>query len=154
MYAMSLLMGCRGIGALLGPTIAARITGASERRLRLGILAGFTIGALGYLCLSAAPSLLFACLAVVFAHSGGSIAWVFSTNILQTMTDDRFRGRVFSAEYAFNTLLLSAVAWTVGVFSDRGVPPRTLAFATGLLLFLPVLLWFLSLRLWRQEPKP
>ena len=35
------------------------------------------------------------------AHSGGSIAWVFSTTLLQKYTDDKFRGRVFSAEFAF-----------------------------------------------------
>jgi len=151
MYSMSLLLGCRGIGALLGPTIAARITGASERGLRLGILAGFTIGALGYLCLSGAPGLLPACLAVVFAHSGGSIAWVYSTNLLQTMTDDRFRGRVFAAEYASNTLILAMVTWTVGLFVDRGIEPRTLAFATGVLLFLPVALWAAALNLWRPR---
>ncbi len=152
MYAMSLLMGCRGLGALLGPTIAARITGASERRLRLGILAGFTIGAIGYLCLGSAPALVFACLAVVFAHSGGSIAWVFSTNLLQTMTEDRFRGRVFSAEYALNTLLLSGVTWTVGFSIDRGAAPRHMAWITGLVLFIPAILWACALRLWKPLP--
>lgn len=148
MYAMSLLMGCRGIGALLGPLVAAHITGTSQVRLRRGIFFAFAIGGFGYLLLGAAPSLWTACLAVVIAHSGGSIAWVFSTNLLQTMTEDRFRGRVFSAEHALNTLVLSIVTWSVGVFSDRGVAPRTLAFATGIILFVPALLWALALRHW------
>jgi MFS family permease len=150
MYSMSVLMGCRGVGALLGPAIAARITGSSEPRLRLGILVGFSIGALGYLWLSTAPNLLIACLAVVFAHSGGSIAWVFSTNLLQTMTGDRFRGRVFSAEYAFNTLLLSAVTWSVGISIDHGARPRALALVTGLMLVVPAVLWTVALRRWRS----
>ncbi len=151
MLAMSLLMGCRGIGALMGPFIAARITGSAAPMLRRGILAGFLIGATGYSFLAFAPNLLAACLAVIFAHSGGAITWVYSTTILQSMTEDRFRGRVFAAELAFNTLLQSLVTSTVGHFSDAGIPVRTLALVTGALLLVPALLWWLALRLWRRD---
>jgi len=40
-----------------------------------------------------------AILAVIAAHAGTSTNWVFSTTLVQVYTDDRFRGRVFSAEY-------------------------------------------------------
>jgi MFS family permease len=150
MLGMSILMGCRGIGALVGPFVAARLTGSSAPRLRAGILAGFLIGALGYFMLGMSPNLLAACAAVVFAHSGGSITWVYSTTMLQSMTDDRFRGRVFSAEYGFNTLLLSVVTWSVGSFADTGVRVRTLAMATGFVLLIPAVLWASAQRLWAK----
>jgi len=115
MLGMSLLMGCRGIGALLGPMVAGSIAGQDQRRFRLGILVGFFLGSFGYIALSAAPTLPLACAAIVLAHSGGSMVWVFSTTLLQGQTEDRFRGRVFSAEAAFNMMTLSAMSYSVGM---------------------------------------
>ena len=149
MLGMSLLMGCRGVGALLGPIMAARWSGHDQRRYRLGIVFGFLTGALGYTLLGWSGSLPGACLAVMLAHSGGSTTWVFSTTLLQLQTDDRFRGRVFSAEFAFNMLTLSLTTYTAGLLSDQGVSVYTLARLTGLLVLIPGILWAMALRLWR-----
>jgi hypothetical protein len=149
MMGMSLLMGCRGVGALLGPILWSRITGVSDAGLRRGVLIGFFIASLGYLLFSTAGPLGAACAAVVLAHSGGSLIWVFSTTMLQIMTEDRFRGRVFSAEYAFHTLVLSIVVYSIGHLADAGLSVRTLAAATGVMLAVPGLLWASALRLWR-----
>src|SRR5579863_7813214 len=48
MLGMSILLGGRGIGALVGPLIAARWAGRSDRRLQFGILVGYLTIALGY----------------------------------------------------------------------------------------------------------
>ena len=55
MLGMSLLMGARGVGALLGPLFGGRWAGNEEGRLRLGILFGFLAGVAGYLALGASP---------------------------------------------------------------------------------------------------
>jgi MFS family permease len=149
MLGMSLLMGCRGVGALLGPLIATRWSGHNQARYRVGIVLGFVTGGVGYLLLGWSGSLLGACLAVVFAHSGGSTTWVFSTTLLQLQTDDRFRGRVFSAEFAFHMLVLSVTTYTAGLLADRGVSVYTLATATGVLVLIPGVLWAAALKLWR-----
>src|SRR5271165_2594264 len=47
LFGMSLLMGARGVGALVGPLIASRFTGQHENRLRIGVLCGFSIGGIG-----------------------------------------------------------------------------------------------------------
>jgi len=47
---MSLLMGARGVGALLGPLVGGYWAARKESRLRLGILVGFLANAVGYLC--------------------------------------------------------------------------------------------------------
>jgi MFS family permease len=153
MLGMSLLMGCRGIGALIGPVVANYWTGTNQNRARYAILVAFFLGFIGYAALSVAPTFLLACLAVVLAHSGGAIAWVFSTTLLQLQTDDRFRGRVFSAEFAFSMFTLSAVSYTAGILSDAGISVRTLALFTGLLVLIPATLWCFALRLWNR-PKP
>ncbi len=72
MLSMSLLMGCRGLGAILGPIASGYWAGDNERRMRTGILYGFVAAGTGYVLLGLAPNLLLACAAVVFAHAGGS----------------------------------------------------------------------------------
>ncbi len=151
MLGMSLLMGSRGIGSLLGPLIGGLWAGNEPARLRRGILYGFLIAALGYIALGVAPTLALACASVVLAHSGGSTIWVFSTTLLQAQTEDRFRGRVFSAEFAFSMLSMSTVSYLSGLFIDLGVTVRAVALGTGAVVLLPFLGWVLALRLWRDK---
>ena len=148
---MSILLGSRGIGALVGPLIAGNWSRSSTARMRTGILCSFLAAGLGYFALSMAPSLLVACLCIMVAHSGGATGWVFSSTLLQLQTEDRFRGRVSSAEFAFSMLTLSSVCYLAGSLNDAGVPVRTLAAATGLVLLLPALAWLWAQRLWRNE---
>lgn len=150
MLGMSLLMGSRGVGALIGPLIGGYLLGREAARLRLGILLGFVAGALGYLALAAAPSLGWACAGVILAHAGGSTIWVFSTTLLQEQTEDRYRGRVFSADYALLSVTVSAVTYLAGVSIDLGVGVRTIAALTGALSLAPASLWALAQRLWRD----
>jgi MFS family permease len=154
MLGMSLLMGSRGIGSLLGPLIGSLWAGYEPGRLRRGILYGFLIAALGYFALGVAGTLTLACAAVVLAHAGGSTIWVFSTTLLQAQTEDRFRGRVFSAEFAFSMLSMSTVSYLAGVLIDLGVSVRMVALGTGAVILLPFLAWGLTLRLWRGERAP
>lgn len=151
MLGMSLLMGFRGFGAFLGPLIAGRATRHDHRLYRIAILIGFACGAAGYLALGQAEYLWMACIAVALAHGGGSIGWVYSTTLLQAQTEDRFRGRVFSAEFALSMLTISVVSYSAGVLADEGFRPQTLATATGLLILLPALLWAIALRCWFRE---
>jgi MFS family permease len=148
---MSILLGCRGLGSAIGPLIAGRYAHDNEKRLRMGILGGFLLAAIGYLLLGISPSLLAASAAVTLAHGGGSIVWVFSTTLLQMKTDDRLRGRVFSADFAFSMLVLSSTNFTAGILVDKGFDPHWIATATGLLILVPAALWLAAQRLWRVE---
>jgi MFS family permease len=151
MLGMSLLFCARGVGALIGPLVAGRWSGHNEQRMRSGITLAFGIAALGYVTVSWAPSLPVVCLAVALAHSGGSIAWVFSTTLLQQYTDDKYRGRVFSAEFAFMMAALSVITFVGGALVDAGLSVRTLALVVGSLMLVPGALWMCAQRLWRRE---
>ena len=120
--------------------------------MRLGILFGFLAIFFGYLILSAAPALWIACLALVLAHGGGSTIWVFSTTLLQKNTEDKFRGRVFSADLGMNTLMVSLTSFLAGTFIDRGVPVRQYAMFTGISVLAPAFAWALAMRLWDGRP--
>jgi predicted MFS family arabinose efflux permease len=150
---MSVLLAARGVGALLGPLVSATWAGKSEARLRTGILCGFLASAIGYSLLGLARTLLLACACTILAHMGAAVAWVFSTTLLQLTTEDRFRGRVFSAELGFAMITLAAGAYAAGYLLDAGVPASMVATDSGLLMFIPVALWFWAQRLWRHEPE-
>lgn len=146
MLGMSVLLGGRGIGAMVGPLIAARWAGQSDRRLGLGILIGYLTVALGYVVLGVSRSVWMAAGCAMLAHAGGSTVWVFSTTLLQVHSEDRFRGRVFSADLALGSLSFAVTAYICGRFLDAGIAARTVAMGTGLLMLLPAMLLAWALR--------
>ncbi len=147
MLGMSVLLGGRGLGALVGPLVVARWAGRSDRRLQLGILFGYLTIALGYGTLGTSRTVWMASACAMLAHAGGSTVWVFSTTLLQLHTDDRFRGRVFSADLGFSMLTIAAGAYVCGRLLDAGVTARTVATWTGLIMLIPAMLWALAMRL-------
>lgn len=138
---MSALFASRGLGATIGAVLGGNFAGLNRTRLYWTILAAFLMGAAGYVALGAAGSLAFAILAVMFSHTGGSAAWTASTTLLQGMTEDRFRGRVFSAEFALYMLTLAISSVLAGQLLDHGFDVRTLAVATGIAMLLPAFAW-------------
>ena len=143
---MSLLFGARGAGTLIGPLIASRWAGARLARLRAGIAVGFLFGAAGYLWLGHAAGLAVAAVAVALAHGSSSVNWVFSTTLLQLYTEDRFRGRVLSAEFGLCMLSISAAGYLAGVALDLGMNPRSVATLIGCVMLVPALAWIVALR--------
>jgi len=151
MLGMSVLLGCRGVGAIVGPLLGGYVAGSDPARMRRWILYGFIALGIGYGCLSIAPNLALACAAIVIGHAGPSIVWVFSTTLLQEITDDKFRGRVFSADFAALTIAMSVVTQLGGLAIDRGWSPQSVALATGLTAVIPATLWGLvAMPLWRR----
>ncbi len=152
MLGMSLLMAWRGVGALVGPLIGAVWAGDSQRRMRKGIVAGFAMTACGYSLLALAPNAWLASLCVVLAHAGGSIIWVFSTTLLMILSDNRFRGRVFAAEFALHFLIVALASYAASNAIDAGVTVRQASLFMGLSLVLPLVMWLLVLPFWRNAP--
>jgi len=145
---MSLLLCSRGVGSLLGSVSCGWWVSGKESRLRSGIFWGFILLAVSYIGLGGAPVLALACLAVMVGHAGTSACWVLSTTMTQSLTEDRFRGRVFSADFAGLCLLMSAANYGASLLADAGVSVRMLATLMGLLAFFPAGLWLLAQRWW------
>lgn len=143
---MSILLGGRGLGALVGPLISARWAGNSDRRLRLGVLLGYVTIAGGYGVLGLSSSVWMAAACAMLAHAGGGTVWVFSTTLLQLHTEDRFRGRVFSADLGLSSLSFAITAYLAGRFLDAGFSARIVASTTGFFMMIPATL--LALWLW------
>ena len=146
MLGMSILLGGRGLGALVGPLVSARWAGRSDRRLQLGILFGYLTIAVGYGSLGFSHTVWRAAACAMLAHMGGSTVWVFSTTLLQLHTEDRFRGRVFSTDLGFSMLTIAAGAFLCGRLLDAGISARTVATWTGFVMLIPAAIWALTLR--------
>src|SRR5579864_7798834 len=114
-------------------------------------LFGYLTIAAGYGLLGASRSVWMAAACAMFAHAGGSTVWVFSTTLLQLHTDDRFRGRVFSADLGLASLTFATTAYLCGRLLDRGIPARTLATGTGLLMLIPAAMLALALHAARDR---
>jgi Major Facilitator Superfamily len=150
---IGILYGARGVGAGLGPIAIRWMLGQDAPTLRRAIGPAFFVVGIFYVALAAAPSLPIAAVAVLLAHVGGSVLWVFSTVLLQMEVPDRFRGRVFAAELALVTLVTSLSSyWTAYGLDRAGRTPRELAFLLGALFFVPGVLWLLILARWKDRP--
>ena len=146
MLGMSILLGGRGVGALVGPLISAKWAGQNDHRLRLGILFGYLTIAAGYSLLGASRSVWMAAACAMLAHTGGSTVWVFSTTLLQLNTEDRFRGRVFAADLGLGSFTFAVTAYLAGRVLDAGISARAVSTATGLFMLVPAALLALALR--------
>jgi len=143
---MSVLLGARGLGALLGPVLTAAWAGQVKHRLELAIFGGYLGAAAGYTLLGVSGHLWQACLCVMLAHFGSSIVWVFSTTLLQLQSDDKFRGRVFATDLGLCMFTIAAGAYLAGRFVDWGFAARNVASVAGMLMLIPATLWGLSVR--------
>jgi len=136
-----MLYSARGIGAAVGPLLAWRLFGESRPAMSRSIGYSFFAASAAYLLFSQAPTLAWAALFVFCGHLGGAVQWVFSTTLLQKTVEDRFRGRVFAAEMAFLTLVLSLSTYFTGAALENGTEPRTVVLRLALLFLLPGLIW-------------
>lgn len=146
-----ILYSVRGIGAALGPILAWHYLGETRKAMYRSISFAFFIASGAYLLFAQAPSLLWALPFVLLGHIGGSIQWVFSTTLLQQIVPDSFRGRVFAAEMALLTLILSLSTYFTGLGLDHGVDPRLLTMRLALIFLLPGTFWMLYLRVNRKN---
>ena len=142
-----ILYSVRGLGAALGPILAWHYFGETKKAMYRAISLSFFVSSGAYILFSQAPTLLWAVPFVLLGHIGGSIQWVFSTTLLQQIVPNQFRGRVFAAEMALLTLILSLSTYFTGLGLDHGVDPRLLALRLALIFLVPGTFWVIYLGL-------
>ncbi|HVF55369.1 MAG TPA: MFS transporter [Pyrinomonadaceae bacterium] len=149
---MGVLFAARGVGTAIGPIVARRLLAGTRASMQRAIGISFLVGGVFYVAFGRAPNFALALAALVIAHAGASITWVFSTVLLQSSVEDAFRGRVFAAELTLLTLMLAASNYATGEALDRfGYTPRDMAVALGLIFMIPGAAWFLTQRWWDRE---
>src|SRR6185295_5320929 len=120
---------------------AFRLAGTDERGLRRSISGAFSLLVICYVAFALSPAIGYAAVALAAANAGGSILWTSGSTLLQRLVPDAVRGRVASAEMGGFMLTLTASTLTTGLLLDRGVPPRELMAACGLVALVPLAYW-------------
>ena len=148
---IGVLYGARGIGAGLGPITLRWMLGQTPAALRRTLGPAYFIVGGFYIALAFAPTLPLAALAVLCAHFGGSILWVFSTVLLQTgsprpISRPRLRRRARARDAQLvGVELLDRATSSIAPAGRR----RTLSFALGVMFMVPGAVWLLILSRWQ-----
>ena len=149
---MSILMGARGVGSLIGPLIggqwARRPPSAPADRDSRGLPAGRCRDTCS---LGAAGSLVLAAAAVMLAHAGTSTNWVFSTTLLQVYTSRPLPRPSLCGGFRTVYAGISASSYVAGVAIDWGMAARTFAMGMGAAMLVPAAAWGFALRKTRGE---
>lgn len=124
------LFGARGVGNLVGPILAFRLVGSSNRRIYESIGYAMALWGVAYLVVGFAPGLALAAVAICVGHMGGGTQFAFSTYGLQELSPDQIRGRVFALDFGLDALAIAVSALIVGALAEA-VPVRTLIIALG-----------------------
>ena len=124
------LFGARGLGNLIGPIVAFRLVGSSDRRILGSIGYAMALWGVAYLVVGVAPGLALAAVAIMIGHMGGGTQFTFSTYGLQELSPDQIRGRIFALDFGLDTLAIAVSALTVGALAQF-VPIRVLILGLG-----------------------
>ena len=134
MYAMM------GIGSGLGPILARYFTGDRDKALRIAMIIGYLMSAIGLLIASPLNNFIILQIGILLRGIGGGVVWVFSTQLLLQLVPGQVRGRVFATEYAIFTLMSAIAAGVTGPAMDAIGISSLLVWMAGL-IFLPMVLW-------------
>jgi MFS family permease len=142
---LGLMFGINGAGTGIGPIVARRFTGDRDRSLRLAILMGYFIGALGLAITGTLINFGTVLLGTLLRGVGGGIIWVFSTQLLLQLVPGHIRGRIFATEFAIFTLASAVGASVAGALLDSSIGISGLIWAMAVLSLIPAALWALWL---------
>lgn len=144
---IGVLFAARGVGAGLGSFIVMLLARRDDADLTNWIGPSYIFAGVCYATLAVAPSIWFAAVTVLAAHTFGSMLWVRSNVLLQRAVPDAFRGRVFAAELVALAIVQSSIAALTGVAIDHWhVEPRPMALIIGASLWIPATIWYLVAR--------
>lgn len=116
---LGLMYAAVGLGTGVGPLVLRRVWGDSRAGILWAIVISFALMSVGVMSVGLAPSLPWLLIAVFVRTFGTGGLWVFSATMLQSLTGDEFRGRVFAFEFTMLTLAQSIGTLWAGFAQDR-----------------------------------
>lgn len=147
------LLAGRGLGALIGPAVAAVIQRkVSGTRGLFLICGGATIAyGIAYAFLPLVPTLAAAFVLVVLAHLGGGAQWSLSVYGLQVATPDAIRGRVMSIDFGIATLAIGVSSIVAGIGAETIGPSATTWALCGVAILYGAVWMAATRRWWRRN---
>ena len=142
-----------GVGCASGPILARLLTGDRDKPLRVSIVFGYLLGAMGVAIIAPLFNFSTVLLGELVRSMGGATVWVFSTQLLLQNVPHKISGRVFATELACYMLMGGIGTIVLGALLD--VFPNTSLVLSGMsgLPLIPALLWWLWLAARRSAEK-
>ena len=147
---LGILFAATGVGSGIGPIAARYFAGDRDRPLRLGIFWGYLMAALGLAVGASLSSFGVVLVGTFFRGFGGSIVWVFSTQLLLQLVPNQIQGRIFATEFALFALLGAIGSAVVGAGLDASLGMSEVTWWMAGLTILPAILWVSSI-LWAER---
>lgn len=116
---LGIIYAVTGIGTGAGPLVARRYLGDGLDASLRAITLSFVMLTAGVLLLGLAPTFSWVVVATLMRSVGTGTLWVYSSTVLQSMVENRLRGRVFAFEFAALTLMQSISTLWAGFATDR-----------------------------------
>lgn len=151
---LGLMYAAVGIGTGLGTILARVFTGDRLRAQRVALVVAYGIGALGMVLIAPLWGFGMVLLGTLLRGIGSGINWVFSTQLLLELLPDRVRGRVFSSEFAMQTLMNAGGALAAGWALDGVLDMSGVMFWMAGLILVPGVLWLLWMRFGTEAAPP
>ena len=142
-----------GIGCASGPILARFWTGDRDKPLRVSIVFGYLLGAMGVAIIAPLFNFPMVLLGELVRSMGGATVWVFSTQLLLQNVPHEIRGRVFGTELACYMLMGGIGTIVVGALLDVFPNTRLVLWGMAGLPLIPALLWWLWLATRRSTEK-
>lgn len=139
---LGILFAFVGVGCVLGPIIIEPFTRMEEiSSLERACLISFFLMALGYYGLWQFDKFILICIFSSVRSAGANIVWVYSSLLLQKLSSERMRGRVFGVDYALALLSESASALLAGVLLDEKVSAAQISLIWSIVAFSTLAVW-------------
>lgn len=141
----------RGIGLIAGPILLGLIVKVDGIGISQKISLGLALFGAGYLFAGMPIShtlpmmLMFLCV----GYAGSGVVKVLSMAFLQKNTDERYLGRIMSAEQGISAIVESTVALAIGSFAKNAMDPTnalTSSIVLGSLMIVIAVAWSLFVR--------
>jgi len=139
---LGILFAFVGVGCVLGPIIIEPCTHMEEiSSLERACLISFFLMAFGYYGLWQFDEFILICIFSSVRSAGANIVWVYSSLLLQKLSSEQMRGRVFGVDYALAMLSESASALLAGVLLDDRVSAGQISLIWAIIAFTTLAMW-------------
>ena len=142
-YSLGIMYLVAGIGTGVGPIIARAWAKDRDRQTRIAISIAYVCGILGLMITSTLASYPIVLLGAFLRGIGGGAIWVLATQLLLQIVPNQVRGRVFSTEFAMNTLFTAISSYAAGIMIDGSFGVQGSLMLSAVLMIIPTILWSL-----------
>jgi predicted MFS family arabinose efflux permease len=129
-----------------------KLTGDTPSVMRSSLAPAYVCMAAGIAISGLSPNIWWACAGYFVGSVGTGVVWVMSGTLAQFASHSEYRGRLFSIDWGFFTLLSSGISLCAGAAVDYiGWSPQIVMLVTAGMTLLPAIIWLVAMSMLKVE---